>query len=100
MRSAGHILVFMTITRKCPVCGVDHQVTIRDPVDYRKWQAGFLIQNAMPYLSAAEREILLTGTCDPCWQKTMKDEEDDEFTEEQIKAAIADEPWKDDYRKD
>ena len=31
--------------------------------------SGELIQDALPYLSASEREMLISGTCDDCWQK-------------------------------
>jgi hypothetical protein len=28
---------------------------------------GVLLQDACPYLSAVERELLLTATCETCW---------------------------------
>jgi hypothetical protein len=34
---------------------------------YKKWQQGVLIQNAFPYLSADEREFLMTGSTDEDW---------------------------------
>ncbi len=37
--------------------------------DIWSWQDGELIQNAMPYLSATERELLISRTCDSCWDK-------------------------------
>ena len=37
------------------------------------WQAGELIQNALPELSADERELLISGTCGPCFDKMFGD---------------------------
>ena len=39
------------------------------PADLSKWQNGELIQNAMPYLTPDERELLISGTCGDCWKK-------------------------------
>lgn len=33
------------------------------------WQAGELIKNALPELSADQRELLISGTCGDCWDK-------------------------------
>ena len=38
-------------------------------VDYEAWENGKLIQDAMPYLSADEREVLISGICGPCFDK-------------------------------
>ena len=35
--------------------------------DYTSWENGELIQNAMPYLTADEREVLISGICGPCF---------------------------------
>ena len=35
--------------------------------DYASWENGELIQNAMPYLTADEREVLISGICGPCF---------------------------------
>lgn len=50
----------------CPFCGEYHEVTV-SKADYASWMGGELIQNAMPYLSADEREIIKTGICPSCW---------------------------------
>lgn len=39
------------------------------------WIGGELIQNAMPFLSGGQRELLLTRTCGECWESLFKDEE-------------------------
>ena len=38
----------------------------QDVVD---WKGGKYIQDAMPYLSADERELLISGTCGTCFDK-------------------------------
>ena len=43
--------------------------------DYEAWENGKLIQDAMPYLSADEREVLISGTCGPCFDKMFGSEE-------------------------
>jgi len=37
--------------------------------DVADWREGKYIQNAMPYLSADEREILVSGICGDCFDK-------------------------------
>ena len=37
--------------------------------DYTSWENGELIQNAMPYLTADEREVLISGVCGTCFDK-------------------------------
>ena len=49
----------------CPICGATYEVAV--PADgYMAWQNGELIQNAMPTLSADERECLISGLCLDC----------------------------------
>lgn len=38
-----------------------------DLADYDKWLAGGLIQDCLPYLTAAEREFLLSGMTPQEW---------------------------------
>jgi len=37
--------------------------------DVEAWRAGELIQVAMPYLNANEREMFISGVCESCWSK-------------------------------
>lgn len=50
----------------CPFCGEAHEVYVNE-ADYLDWQDGELAQNAFPYLSADERELLISGICSTCW---------------------------------
>jgi hypothetical protein len=52
----------------CNKC--DEQIILRVNLDdMARWENGELIQNAMPYLSADERELLISGTCGECFDK-------------------------------
>jgi hypothetical protein len=52
-----------------------------EEADFYRWQGsydtpGVLIQEAFPYLSNTQREMLMTGYCGPCWDREMKDLEE------------------------
>lgn len=56
----------------CRMCG--NKVTVEfENEDFDRWQAGELIQNAMPYLNDAEREMMISQTCDDCWKNLFSD---------------------------
>ena len=38
-----------------------------DPSDYVAWKNGMMIQNALPYLTANEREFIKTGLVEDEW---------------------------------
>lgn len=63
------------VGRECPFCGEYHEVEVSE-ADFYAWQGGELIQNAMPYLSADDREILISGICPSCWEKMFGAGED------------------------
>ena len=54
----------------CPLCGTYSEVHI-NMHDYMAWRNGAPIQDAMPYLSAGDRELLKTGICTPCWDRSF-----------------------------
>ena len=51
--------------RQCKV-SVEMSVNRQDVAD---WREGKYIQDAMPYLSADERELLISGICGSCFDK-------------------------------
>ena len=59
----------LIIRTTCPLCGAESEVAINAD-DYAAWQRGQLIQNSFPYLTASQREALMTGICDPCWENS------------------------------
>ena len=69
----------MNVICECPMCGAVRQVMVNSD-DYFAWQyEGKHAQDAFPYLSAVEREALISGICPTCWDKMFgeEDEEDD-----------------------
>lgn len=67
----------MLVKTTCPICHCDTYIQV-DAEEYACWQAGELIQVAMPYLDADEREMLISGICPNCWDDTFGDEDEDE----------------------
>lgn len=70
----------------CPFC--HKNVTILVPAQgYRRWQMGELIQNALPTLTVAEREMLVTGMCPDCQEdfyNSFEDEDEEDEDEEEV----------------
>lgn len=63
------------VVTTCPFCGRANEVEVNH-MDYFDWQDGELAQDAFPYLSANEREMLISGCCPRCWDKMFwRDEE-------------------------
>lgn len=56
------------IVAECNKCGAATTMMVRIE-DLVMWELGKYIQEAMPYLSADERELLISGTCGVCWEK-------------------------------
>ena len=54
------------------MCDTVHDLTV-NVEGFVNWQSGKLIQDALPELSAGERELLISGTCDECWQRLFPD---------------------------
>ena len=60
----------MMITRTSPFTGITRTKDILVTEDQlARWQAGELIQNAMPNLSASDREFIMTGITDEEWDQ-------------------------------
>lgn len=60
--------MMITLYTNCPFCGKRQYVTVEQE-DYNRYVDGELAQNAFPYLTPAEREIIISGICDECWNK-------------------------------
>lgn len=60
-----------TIRRVCNSCNEMHQLEVykEDVID---WENGKLIQEAMPYLPADARELLISGICGECFMKLFE----------------------------
>ena len=62
----------VTVIVGCIKCAEPQHITVGQ-ADLDAWQSGTLIQDAMPYLSADERELLISQTCGDCWEKMFGD---------------------------
>jgi len=60
----------------CVHCGITYDV-LANPEDIILWQSGCggNINNCMPYLSVAERELLISRTCNDCWNNLFGEDE-------------------------
>jgi hypothetical protein len=65
----------MLITRTSPLSGINREMEL-DITDEQMtaWKDGMVIQEAMPNLSADEREFLLTGITKEEWEKNFGSE--------------------------
>ena len=62
----------------CDHCGQTFRI-IYNREDMIDWLSGSMyIQDAMPYLTNGERELLLSGTCDVCFDKLFPPLDNDE----------------------
>ena len=63
---------------RCRMCGVDHVILVNKD-DFKDWYVGGVhIQDAFPYLSASERELILSETCGECFDKMFPPLDNDE----------------------
>jgi len=52
---------------RCNLCSKEYNI-IADRNDMEAWVSGDkYIQDALDYLSSAERELLISHTCNTCW---------------------------------
>lgn len=60
----------------CPQCHKTNTLVVEFE-DFVAFQIrGKYAQEAFPYLSAGERELLISGVCDPCFQKLFPPEDE------------------------
>lgn len=57
----------------CKLCNKPYALKVNkeDFVDYNN---GKLIQDCFPYLTAGERELIISGICDTCFDKLYENE--------------------------
>jgi len=57
---------------------------VADPDDFADWAKGKLIQDAMPYMSDSDRELLISSICGPCFDVMFGEGEDDEYGDDDL----------------
>jgi uncharacterized protein (DUF169 family) len=63
------------VQRSCPECGKSNSVKV-DTAGYQAWASGEKIQVALPTLTIEQREILITGLDDACFQRITGGQDD------------------------
>ena len=74
---------YVTMIARCDFCGkkVELKLTVESVNEFFSPNRRN-IQDVFPYLSAEERELLLSHTCNECWEKMFSFEDEDEEDEE------------------
>jgi hypothetical protein len=62
------------ISVRCMDCGETKQFTVKT-AHYDAWVKGQVIQRAMPEIPEDERELLISGSCGPCFDKLFGDDQ-------------------------
>ncbi len=78
MRTLGHrkgAPAWVALPVDCSMCGNTTSVAVSRS-SLKLWQSGTLIQEAMPYLTVAERETLISSLCPLCQNYTLTEEEE------------------------
>ncbi len=58
----------------CVHCDYTEDILV-DEADYDAWHNGAFIQDVFPYLTAGQRELMISNTCDNCWKKFFGEDE-------------------------
>jgi hypothetical protein len=66
------------VVGKCPLCKKDWHIDV-DTHNYAMWRNNMcLIQDAFPDMGPSDRELLISGICNDCWQTMFKPDDEDE----------------------
>lgn len=75
----------INLITECPFCGRTNEIQVNE-TDYWDWEDGALAQVAFPYLSADEREMLISGICPSCWDSMFGYPSNEEEDEDEVDA--------------
>ena len=64
------------IIKTCISCKKEYKIEVNTS-DLYSYMNGKLVQNAFPYLSVGERELLVSGMCDKCFIDMFKDDNEE-----------------------
>lgn len=62
----------MDLRIACTWCGLVFTITVNQE-DMEAYKRGTYVLNAFPYLSADERELIVSQTCGECWDNMFKE---------------------------
>lgn len=63
------------IIKDCERCGTVHELVVQKS-DIRRVVDGMHIQEAMPYLTSNQRELMISGICGDCFDEIFKEGDD------------------------
>ena len=66
-------------TVECKMCKAEFKISYLKH-DYENWKAGMLIQDAMPYLTDDQREMMISGVCGVCFDALFASEDDEDIS--------------------
>jgi hypothetical protein len=58
------------LVKDCPFCHKEQAIEV-NRIGYDKWRNGTLIQDAFPELTKFQRELMISGCCQECWDTHM-----------------------------
>ena len=64
------------IIKTCISCKKEYKIEV-NKADLYSYMNGELVQRAFPYLSAGERELIVSGVCDKCFIDMFKDDNEE-----------------------
>ncbi len=67
----------ITLTKTCHLCKTEHEMQVSDQ-SLERFQKGEHVQFAFPYLTADERELLISGICGKCVDEIFAEVDDTE----------------------
>lgn len=74
-----------TVTKQSVLTGKETTMTLCfNEQDYQDWVDGKFIQDAMPYLTAGEREFLMTGITEAEWETAFAEPSEMDFGMEEV----------------
>lgn len=60
----------------CIHCQTVYELEL-NPQALMEWQGGKFAQDAFPDLTSGQRELLISGTCDTCWNRFFPNDDDE-----------------------
>lgn len=58
----------------CNHCDYAENISVHE-ADYIAWHNGKFAQDCFPYLTAGQRELMISNTCDDCWNRFFPNED-------------------------
>jgi len=67
-------MAIVNLKCKCIICNTNQTILVlQSSID--AYKSGTLVQHAFPYLTPADREMIISGVCDMCFDTILRDKE-------------------------